>query len=389
MELDELKNLVRDGAFGAITLDTSIFENQGLKLESGLLKQLEQFRDSSTSLILSEIVKEEVLSHLTEKTKGAKREIEKSLKQARDCWQIEEHEIEKIKEQVFGKREVQEIVTERFNQFAKATYLEVVEAQNHLIVSDLIQRYFRSEPPFSEKGKKKNEFPDAIALISLEAWANKNRTRVIVVTSDNDWKNFCESSDNLYISDDLAEALGLFQLQDADDICKYLSEKYEFGELENVKEAIVNVLESEIYNSDIYGSIYAESHYRYEEEITEIKVNEFQFESIELLDTIFRPINFNDDRLTVESKLSVNVDIECSFSFFIYDSFDREDMQMGSNTVNTQADLDIKVLITFVGDLNRIGAEVEVDNVEIETKVSDSINFGFIGPDWEYRDNDY
>ncbi len=94
MELDELKKLVRTGQFGAITLDTSIFDAQGLKLESGLLKQLEQFRYSSTKLIISEIVKEEILSHLTAKTKEAKREIEKSLRQARDYWQIEEHEIE-------------------------------------------------------------------------------------------------------------------------------------------------------------------------------------------------------------------------------------------------------------------------------------------------------
>jgi len=51
MELDKVQNLVRAGEFGAITLDTSIFIAQGLRLESGLLKQLEQFQDSSTSLI--------------------------------------------------------------------------------------------------------------------------------------------------------------------------------------------------------------------------------------------------------------------------------------------------------------------------------------------------
>ena len=58
MDLNQLKNLVRGGQFRAITLDTSIFYAQGLRLESGLLKQLEQFRDSSTRLILSEVVKE-------------------------------------------------------------------------------------------------------------------------------------------------------------------------------------------------------------------------------------------------------------------------------------------------------------------------------------------
>ena len=388
MELDELKNLVRAGQFGAITLDTSIFDAQGLKLESGLLKQLEQFRYSSTKLVISEIVKEEILSHLIEKTKDAKREIEKSLKQARDYWQVEEHEIEEIKKQVFGNREVLEVVTERFNQFVEATSLEVVEAQDYLIVSDLIQKYFKSEPPFSETGKKKNEFPDAIALISLEAWVTKNKTKVIVVTSDNDWKSFCKSSEQLCASDDFAGALGLFQLQDADDICKYLSEKYESGDLENVKEAIFNALEYKIYDYDFNIYPEAESPYRYEEEITEIKVNEFQLKLLESPNIVFRPINFDDDSLTVEARLSVDINVECSFSFSVYDSIDKEDVGIGGNTVNIQADLEVEVLITFVGNLSKIGAEVEVDDVEIEVKTP-TIDFGFVKPDWGDGYDDY
>ena len=380
MELDELKNLVRAGQFGAITLDTSIFDAQGLRLESGLLKQLEQFRYSSTKLVISEIVKKEILSHLTEKTKDAKREIEKSLKQARDYWQVEEHDIEEIKKQVFGKREVQEIVTERFNRFVEATSLEIIEAQDYLIVSDLIQKYFQSEPPFSETGKKKSEFPDAIALISLEAWANKNNTKVIAVTSDNGWKNFCESSEQLCASDDFAGALGLFQLQDADDICRYLSQKYESGNLENVKEAIFDALEYKIYDFNLDAE--AESAYSYEEEITEIRINGFQFKSLEPLNIIFRPVNFDNDSLTVESRLNVDVNVECDFLFSVYDSFDKEDVGVGVNTVNTQTDLDVEILIAFVGDLSKIGAAVEVDDVEIEIKAPASIDFGFVHPDW-------
>ncbi|MHC5719981.1 MAG: PIN domain-containing protein, partial [Nostoc sp.] len=94
MELDQLKNLVRAGQFKAITLDTSIFDAQGLRLESGLLKQLEQFRDSSTRLILSELVREEITSHLIQKARDAQKEIEKSLKQAKEHWQVEDKKLE-------------------------------------------------------------------------------------------------------------------------------------------------------------------------------------------------------------------------------------------------------------------------------------------------------
>ena len=96
-----LRSLSEAGQFGAISLDTSIFDSQGLKLESGLLKQLEQFRHSSTQLIISEVVKEEVLSHLTKKIKEAQSNIDKSLKDAKDYLQVEDSDIENIKKLSF------------------------------------------------------------------------------------------------------------------------------------------------------------------------------------------------------------------------------------------------------------------------------------------------
>jgi len=387
MELDELKNLVRAGEFGAITLDTSIFDAQGLRLESGLLKQLEQFQDSSTRLILSEIVKEETLSHLMEKARDAQKEIEKSLKQAREQWRVEDQNIAQIKEIVFGGREAQEVVFERFNQFAEFTSLEIVEAQNHVLVGDLIQKYFRARPPFSETGKKKNEFPDAIALMSLETWANKNQTKIIVVTSDNDWKSFCKGSERLIAIDDFAGALGLFQLQDADDICQYLSEKYEKGELENVKEAISDALEYQLSDLEIYPEV--SSSYMYEQDSTEVILNGFEFKLFELPNLIFRPVNFDDDSLVVESKLSIDVNIECSFSFSIYDSIDKDEVPFGSGSANIQTNLDVDILVSFVGSLDKIGAEIEVDDVEIEVKKPDAVDFGEIEPDWMGEDYDY
>ena len=99
MGLDELKKLVRAGEFGAITLDTSIFDAQGLRLEAGLLKQLGQFQDSSTRFIISEVVKEELLSHLTQKARDSQKGIEKSLKRVKDDWLVKDQDIENIKKQ--------------------------------------------------------------------------------------------------------------------------------------------------------------------------------------------------------------------------------------------------------------------------------------------------
>jgi len=391
MQIDELKNLVRSGQFGGITLDTSIFESQAFKLESGLLKQLEQFRDSSTKLIISEVVKEEVLSHLTVKTKEAKKDIEKFLKQAKDYWQLEDSEIERIKESVFDEREAQEVVFERFDQFTEDTSLEVIEAKDYLVIDALIQKYFRAEPPFSETGKKKNEFPDAIALISLERWAEQNETKMIVVSSDNDWKNFCKKSKYLVSVDDLAGALGFFQLENADDVCKYLSDKFNEGSLEELRVSVLNALENEIYNFDIYLDANSDSGLVYEEEITSRQINGFEFNPLNSSNIIFRPVNFDGNSLVVESRLKVNANIECDFDFSKYDSIDGDYVEMGGNTIDVEAILEVEVLITFAGDLNKVGTEIEIDNVEIEIKKPFSIDVGDIDPAWEvdeYEDED-
>ena len=387
-ELEKLKKDVREGQFRAITLDTSIFDAQGLRLEAGLLKQLEQFRDSSTNLIISEVVKQEILSHLEEKSKCSRSQLSKSLKQVQNYWCIEDRVIENIQNLVFAGREAEEIASERFDVFLELTSIEIIEAQNFVMVGKLLQMYFKSEPPFAETGKRKNEFPDAIALMSLDSWAHKNDTKVIVVTLDSDWKNFCKESKNLVVIDDLARALSLFQLQDADDICKYLSERHEQGEFDDVKEAILGFLESQVSNLDFY--VEAASSFMYVHDWTEVTVNDYEFKVTESPNLIFRPVKFYDDVLVTEAKLRIDVNVECNFSFFVYDSIDKDEVPLGSSSASTQANLDVNILVSFIGNLNTIGAEIEVDDVEVEINKPDTIYFGEIEPDWmEDEDYDY
>lgn len=131
----------------------------------------------------------------------------------------------------------------------------------------------------------------------------------------------------------------------------------------------------------------------YEQDSTEVTLNGFEFKLFELPNLIFRPVDFDDDSLVVESKLSVDVNIECGFSFSIYDSIDKDEVPFGSGSANIQTNLDVDILISFlgsfIGSLDEIGTEIEVDNVEIEVKKLDSVEFGEIESDWMGEDYDY
>ena len=64
-----------------------------------------------------------------------------------------------------------------------------------------------ASPPFEEPDKKKHEFPDAIALLSLEEWAEVNKTRILAVSCDRGWAAFAAESEWIVVDSDLASAL--------------------------------------------------------------------------------------------------------------------------------------------------------------------------------------
>ena len=58
---------------------------------------------------------------------------------------------------------------------------------------------------------KKAEFPDAIALISLEKWALEQGVSVVAVSNDVGWEKFSEKTNVIKVVQKLSDAIALFQ----------------------------------------------------------------------------------------------------------------------------------------------------------------------------------
>lgn len=63
------------------------------------------------------------------------------------------------------------LAQEQIGSFIEKTGAIQFVCEQHLTISELLDKYFNKQPPFSEK--KKNEFPDAMVLIAVENWAKK------------------------------------------------------------------------------------------------------------------------------------------------------------------------------------------------------------------------
>ena len=221
-----------------------------------------------------------------------------------------------------------------------------------------------------------SQFPDAMAVLALESWAKQQETSILVISTDGDWKSYCEESTRLLFIDDLGEALGLFQRQTAQYACDILSEQLRCGD----RTGLIKIIEDAIYDQESKFDFdpEASSFFCLDWDWPEFSLDYLGVHGIDDEGPIFEPIEFGDDYLVALVRAGVNAEVSCDFSFSIYDSIDKDYVPMGSNSISTNIEFVAEVLITFKGPMpncQEVG-EVEVVNQRID------VEFGDIEPDW-------
>jgi hypothetical protein len=180
-----------------VFIDTQAFRKSRFDWSGTTLSKLvELVRDGHIHLLTTSITKREISAQLAELLSEAKAALSKHvaiLKQLSAADALEK--IEDVK-----------AVTDleaKFDEFLKAT--STVEVPLSSDVASIVDDYFERRPPFSSK--KKSEFPDAIVVASLKAWAGKNSTRIYVVSQDPDLKACCEGISVFIHSESISDVI--------------------------------------------------------------------------------------------------------------------------------------------------------------------------------------
>lgn len=156
--------------YDAITLDTNIFTDGGYRLESGLSGQLSQFKTGSARFVLSEIVYRELRRHLIKGSQERRDKLISTMNSARFHGFLPPEQSQRLVDICNTASSAEDVVEKRLQAFASANAMEIIPASG-ASSEDVLRLYFSPSPPFEPSGAKKEEFPDAIALLSLEAWA--------------------------------------------------------------------------------------------------------------------------------------------------------------------------------------------------------------------------
>lgn len=138
--------------YNTLLIDTSIYERNGLRLEKGLLKRLFQFRMSPIDFLVSDVIKNEVRTHLEKKIRSARSALEKSLNEAGDHLFFDGSALNDAKHILIDSKEIEGLSDSRVEQFLTSTGANVISCGDYVSVSTGLEQYFSDTPPFSQSG---------------------------------------------------------------------------------------------------------------------------------------------------------------------------------------------------------------------------------------------
>lgn len=372
------------GEITALTLDTSIFERAGLAMESGLLAQLGQFREGDIRLVIASVVANEVRRHLAENAEKAAGALQNALRETGRHQALPAEVQRQLADAVdAASAETGSRARQRFDDWVARVGATVLDEAEFASIAEVMRRYEIAEPPFGATANKKHEFPDAVALSTLEGWANSAGTRILTVTQDNDWKRYGAQSASLVVVDDLADALaGLQRRAAATDVADRLAASLGDDDRLGLGEALLSALQ---HNDSIRFTVEADSQFSFDEEGVDAN-----FEEVELGDpadarSSFETVSFSDDVAVIKVAVTATAAIDVHFSFDKWDSIDREYLSMGSTTLSRMAEIEIEALVTVaVDDLG----EMTIEEVEI-LPTTHNLYFPEIEPDWMSDPDNY
>ena len=366
---DELALAIAAGEIQAVSIDTCIFDRYH-SLRHRTIRSLEQFRGTNTNVVVSEIVMQEMKGHISAAAKQTLDAVRIALEEHRKAWNLLDS-VDHMGASAHINANPDLYADAEWSAFADATDLIVVPVDGRT-TSQVVSRYFLERAPFGS-GKKRHEFPDAIALLSIEAWAIERNTKVLMVSTDSGWQAFAAESSHLVCVTDIAQAVDPFNKHIhfiAERIVAMLVEKRAPDLDSKISDAV------EHFFDDTSLDIHADAHgYEYE---AELQGGALQYWT---LDGGPQVLKADDDEITFVIDLVCKISFDSRFRWYVYADRDWHGIGATNHTVENEYCLQFSITCS-----RNLGDE-EPDDYEVTiTSRPPTIDFGYVEPGWDYEE---
>ena len=362
---EELKKLLANGGITAISIDTSIFDQKQLNLNSAAMQATARLKPLSFDYMLSSTVAKEVENHLENAAQVALQKAKKEVGKALFAFDTEKPTRNEILDQITGGKSASEIAKERWDKYLAESGCKVIDDHSLVDTSTLFDAYFSGEPPFGT-GRKKDEFPDALALNALECAAVERGAGILVVSKDGDWRAYCEKSENLYIVPEIEKALAL--IRNAPPVLKMAVHTWLVEEGDGSDDVFSNLalrVENLEFSASAYPSFGEAEVFTWAGELQSIdwppedEINVIDFEDRE---------EDQAARLVLSMPLGLVVRVMVELDFSVWDGIDKESVSMGGRCIEVDEGMRVRATITV--DIYGIGTD-DQEIIYLDSEIDD------------------
>lgn len=366
INIEELKSQIALNIYSAFTVDTNLFKKYAFKFKKSPLSEVGQNYPWIT-LVIPTILRDEI--------------AKKFYDDINDAYVVSKGKLDKFLEiQIFSEccEKLTELDVKKYCKDAVNSFLqnaaEIIDSSD-VDLSEILDNYFNSNPPFAG-GKKKSEFPDAIALKALEEYAEDKDIKIAVISKDKDWIHYCQNSKKLFAIESPSDEV----LRE----CMFAFKNYA-----NAEEEIINELKTRICDKENSLSIQIiEEINRFFEnsDNVECTVNSSMHCDIEYLFAEIDNIDFeksewsftgkDNEDMYVQGLISIDVLIYAGATLSAWDSIDKEYIELENKTMKTEINVSIDISASLYRDMGGIdwdaffGFTINNDTV--------SVDFGYV-----------
>lgn len=329
----QIRAKIADGTIFGLSIDTAVFDKYGCNLDFAVLNRLGQFKGSSTALLFSEIVVNEIKNHIARDAHETQRALQKAVRNQRKRWKTD-IDIAKLPDALALSADPINVAEDQLRNYIAAVGGEVVPASGSFDLShELLRRYFGAEPPFQNNDQKKHEFPDAFVLLSLEAVAQEKQKLLLCVSPDGGWKDFAAQSSHLVCIPDLEEALSFFN-DSGRNLADQVMELWKKDKAPELDTEVERAFEYRLGDLDFYAD--GSSPFEFEAEPTSAVMQSVH------LETASTPIVIATDAKSVTFTINVKalVAFEAEFRFYVKDSIDKDYVALGLEVQSVEEDVE-------------------------------------------------
>jgi hypothetical protein len=326
-----------------VFLDTEVFDGHQYDFNTPDFKTLiAHVSKGIMRVYMTDVTKREIERHIHQKASEIFAQLER-LRKFPIVRNLKHHPFDSLAIAITA-QEVEEELLSQFHSFCDAIKLQVLLVEGIDIVG-VINDYFEQKSPFGT-GKKKAEFPDAIAAYALKKWCMENSQEMYVVTGDPDWKGVCGPSTPLVYKEKLAEVLTeVLDLKTAEAIFIGFQERSE--EIEELVKQEFLELGFSTYNVD--------------GEVEDVRVLSIGFIEVYIIDA-------KDGNALLEVQCEITFEADVTYENYSNSPYDNEEKAyLWSETINTSVDHTTKktvnIELTYLEDSPE---ELEIQSIVFE-----------------------